>query len=303
MIVSGLSVARAAGVLLLGVMAASGRAHAQHDEQIGSVRVHLETDSARGADLGYAMLRPEGNPPEGSLVWACGGRPDGFIAAFHVPDVPVGQNARVVWRLDGGEADSTELFVFSGTRAALFGTPTGAPLTGRARTAARLEVRLHLDVPGRAPTEYVYALSGVDSAMKRLGCGPGEAPSGPPAGVATLRGLISTPGSAHPLAVVRAVRLLNRDEVRQRFAGSLPPGEGERVRGRIVVELRVVEDGTVDASSIRVASSTHPELDALAIQAVQTARFRPASADGRPVRSSASLPLDFTAVPSARRSP
>lgn len=303
MITTASPIARTVGVLLLAAMAWARQAHAQRDEQVGSVRVHLETDSARGENLSYAMLRPEGNPREGSLVWACGGHPNGFIAAIHIPDVPVGRNARVVWRFDGENADSADLFVFTETTAALFGTPSGAPLIGRAQTAARLAVLLNLDVPGRAPMEYVYALSGVDSAMKRLGCGPGTERSGVPAGLATLRGLISTPGATHPLAVIQAVQVVNLEEVQQRFSRSLPPSEGERVQGRIVVRLLVVEDGTVDASSIRVTDSTHPELNALAIQALQTARFRPTTADGRPVESWAALPLDFTAAPAVRPSP
>lgn len=143
-------------------------------------------------------------------------------------------------------------------------------------------------------------LAGVDSALARLGCAAGSSPagSGLPAGVATLRRLISTPGATQPLGLIQSVRLVDEAEVSRRLARSLPPIQGDRVRGRIILQFRVIEDGTVDASSIRVAASSHPELNDLAIQAVQEAHFRPATADGRPVKAMASLPVDFTAAPS-----
>lgn len=70
---------------------------------------------------------------------------------------------------------------------------------------------------------------------------------------------------------------------------------GARARGeagRVVVAVRVKEDGAVESVEIKV-SSGYMALDASAVAATKRARFRPGEAHGRPVPSSMNLQFEF----------
>jgi TonB family protein len=80
-----------------------------------------------------------------------------------------------------------------------------------------------------------------------------------------------------------------------RFAGSLRPG-GERM----MLKIRVDQNGR--AGKVTALRGTGvPEMDAAAIRVARQARFRPASVDGIPIASTASLPI--TIQPQQRSDP
>ncbi|HEX2721287.1 MAG TPA: TonB family protein [Gemmatimonadaceae bacterium] len=67
----------------------------------------------------------------------------------------------------------------------------------------------------------------------------------------------------------------------------------EGVPGRVVVELVVNVDGTLDSESVILVSSTHPLFTNAVQQALATAKFRVATLRSRPVRQLLQLPFVF----------
>jgi TonB family protein len=66
------------------------------------------------------------------------------------------------------------------------------------------------------------------------------------------------------------------------------------VTGTVQVRMRVMEDGSVDAASISVTSSTHEQFNDPSIRSVQRLRFSPAKVNGRPVKVWVELPIQWT---------
>jgi len=67
----------------------------------------------------------------------------------------------------------------------------------------------------------------------------------------------------------------------------------EGVHGRVVIELIVNADGTLDHESVFLVSSTHPLFTGAVQQALATAKFRSARLKSRPVRQVLQLPFTF----------
>ncbi|MEP6507555.1 MAG: TonB family protein, partial [Gemmatimonadales bacterium] len=67
----------------------------------------------------------------------------------------------------------------------------------------------------------------------------------------------------------------------------------EGVPGRVVVELVVNADGTLDASSVFLVSSTNPLFTGAVEKALETARFLVATLKSRPVRQVLTVPFVF----------
>jgi TonB family protein len=85
-----------------------------------------------------------------------------------------------------------------------------------------------------------------------------------------------------------------RDLLRQLERNYPPLLRDARVTGTVQVRMRVMEDGTVDASSISVTSSSHEQFNDPTIRSVQRLRFRPAKVNGRPVKVWVELPIQWT---------
>jgi protein TonB len=64
--------------------------------------------------------------------------------------------------------------------------------------------------------------------------------------------------------------------------------------GKVVLEAVVDTTGRVLAQSITLVSATHPGFVEPARQALLQTLFRPAMADGKPVRLRVRIPYDFT---------
>ena len=65
------------------------------------------------------------------------------------------------------------------------------------------------------------------------------------------------------------------------------------VQGRVLLALIISPRGQAERSSIRVVNSLDRDLDKAAMDYVRTATFRPGCRDGRAVRVSMRLPIDF----------
>ena len=82
------------------------------------------------------------------------------------------------------------------------------------------------------------------------------------------------------------------------IAGSASPEYPDSLRkegvpGRVVIELIVNEDGTLDNESVILISSTHPMFTDAVQQALATAKFRVARLKSRPVRQILQVPFVF----------
>lgn len=73
------------------------------------------------------------------------------------------------------------------------------------------------------------------------------------------------------------------------------------VSGRVVVEVVVNPDGTLDREAVTLISSTHPSLTAAVLEALVSARFRVATLQGRGVRQVLQVPFVFRPEESASR--
>lgn len=66
-----------------------------------------------------------------------------------------------------------------------------------------------------------------------------------------------------------------------------------RVTGTVQVRMRVTAEGTVDANSITITSSSHEQFNDPTIRSVQRLRFRPAKVNGRSVPVWVELPIQW----------
>lgn len=96
-------------------------------------------------------------------------------------------------------------------------------------------------------------------------------------------------------AVEEQPRPTNIADLRRQLERNYPPLlRDARVTGTVQVRMRVMEDGTVDANSIQVTSSSHEQFNDPTIRSVQRLRFRPAKVNGRPVKVWVELPIQWT---------
>jgi TonB family protein len=269
-------------------------AHAQQDERIGEVDVHLQADSAAGTDFGFAMLRPAGGAVPGALVWACGGDPAGLAAGVYVDRTDGDTSAvRVAWRFDQDPPDTTALR--GGYTVDLLSREDAASLTRRARTGKTLA----LHVLGGAAAEYTYALAGVDSALHRLGCGASGETGAGRAGSATLLRLLALAEGPDPkilsgLGVEEDLRPRNMNALSRQLQRNYPPLlRSAGVGGDVVLRFRVLENGRVDSASVQVLSSSTEQFNEPSTRSVRSLAFDPARVNGRPVKAWTVLPIRF----------
>lgn len=95
-------------------------------------------------------------------------------------------------------------------------------------------------------------------------------------------------------AVEEQPRPTNLADLRRQLERNYPPLlRDARVTGTVQVRMRVTPDGTVDANSISITSSSHEQFNDPTIRSVQRLRFRPAKVNGRPVAVWVELPIQW----------
>jgi len=65
------------------------------------------------------------------------------------------------------------------------------------------------------------------------------------------------------------------------------------IGGRVVLQFVVGTDGKAEAGSLKVISSSNPQFEAPAKEAVMKATFKPGKSQGKPVRQLVQLPISF----------
>lgn len=95
-------------------------------------------------------------------------------------------------------------------------------------------------------------------------------------------------------AVEEQPRPRNIADLRRQLERNYPPLlRDARVTGTVQVRMRVMEDGSVDESSITITSSSHEQFNDPTIRSVQRLRFSPAKVNGRPVKVWVELPIQW----------
>ncbi|HEV3051347.1 MAG TPA: TonB family protein [Longimicrobium sp.] len=126
----------------------------------------------------------------------------------------------------------------------------------------------------------------------------GGASNGVEGGVAQSTVQRETPpdeGTYEMSAVEELPRPRNTADLARALQRNYPPLLRDAgVTGTVQVRMRVMEDGSVDASSISVTSSTHEQFNDPSIRSVQRLRFSPAKVNGRPVKVWVELPIQWT---------
>ncbi len=89
-------------------------------------------------------------------------------------------------------------------------------------------------------------------------------------------------------------RFVSQEVASRVLSRSYPPAlKRAGVTGSVQLEFVVDATGAVEPSSVKVVIATNDELAEAAKTAVSDLRFRPGVKDGRPVRSTVSLPIEY----------
>jgi len=92
--------------------------------------------------------------------------------------------------------------------------------------------------------------------------------------------------------------LANRTEVQRVLQRNYPPTLRDAgIAGEAQIQLIINTDGSVDASSVKVVSSSQEAFGDAARKVVERFRFRPATMMGEPVRVLITMPIRFTVAP------
>jgi protein TonB len=95
-------------------------------------------------------------------------------------------------------------------------------------------------------------------------------------------------------AVEEQPELSNRSEVARQLSRNYPPLLRDAgVVGTVTVRMRVMENGSVDPSSVSIENSTHEAFGDAARRVVERMRFRPAKVGGKAVKVWVTLPVTF----------
>lgn len=286
-------------VLLVGCM---GDAAAQSSRQRDTVQVATYMDDSTGYDRPYAVVFAGGQPLEGAVLWSCGEGADRFVSAVRLGEEGAdGATRRMAWSVDGGAPVTTVVRGVPGKRVWFLDDEDATALAERARTAARMEIRLSREGAAGQEVAYTYSLAGADSALHRLACARDAEIAALPAGRQVLLELSAEPfrrrdgrmefqprpNGYHP-------RLLNEGELLTFLEHHFPKGPREEGRsGEIRLRMRVQADGRVEPGSVRVIRTDDPRYVAAIAGALDILRFRPARRNGQAASVWVTLPIVF----------
>lgn len=89
--------------------------------------------------------------------------------------------------------------------------------------------------------------------------------------------------------------ITNRGEVERILSRSYPGVLRDAgIAGRTVVEMVILEDGTVDPESIIIVQNSHPSFAEPATRVARRMKFKPAAMMGQPVKVLISVPIQWT---------
>lgn len=284
------STARAAvlGALLLGALPAAVNAQYQ---RAGSFHVRPASRSAQA----LAVAFPEGSVGWGALLWGCEG--GGVLAGLRL-DRRDSLDVDVELRFDGGEKETFHLARSGRSTVWITSPEDGARLAERVRGAQRLVAAVPPDTTEESGTEYAYSLDGAGDALDRLACGSrarGRQPGDRVLAAAFYEPWINAAGRVTDADAVERPRVIDTAAFSRYLFRHYPPDLFSRgVGGTVEVKFRVLADGQVDAATIEVVrSSTHPEFNPVAANAVKELEFAPGTLWGRPEKFWVVQPVRF----------
>jgi TonB family protein len=286
-------------VLAIGAtLALCGSAWGQphRDVRIGSFLERIYTGGFNREEWSTVHLSPRGRTrdDEGQFLWGCAGT-GALVFGIRRPETATSytETQDMVWTFDADAPATSGIRRLMGSRSWGPAAEEAAVFTARAKTAARLVIRLPGAASGRDAV-YEYNLAGADSALNRLPCIRNPGAVRPPAYTAPPR-LPPDPEdkSTYELFTVEELpRPTNTSELSRTLASNYPPAlRAERVSGEVQVRFRVLEDGSVDPDSVSIVSSTNEEFNEPTVRSVRVLRFRPARVGGRPVKVWIVLPI------------
>lgn len=296
---------RRAALLALATLWCASPIQAQQDLDIGQFRVRLQTDPITDQDQSLAILFPRDGVVSamGIVSWWCSDSTGGLVTGVRLTAPGRDQTQDVVWRFDADRPDTTSLGAVSGSNTWFMHEDDAVPFTIRSKTARQLVIRVLGGAPAFRNTDYVYDLTGSANALDHLSCArdprlPGRAAGEEREDTTTPEpDPRASPGSGGPyeLSAVEEPRPLNLEDFRRTMTRSYPRVlRDARVNGIVVVRLRVLADGSVDAQSITIHSSSHEQFNDPTIRAVRMLRYHPAQVKGRPVAVWIELPIQWT---------
>lgn len=290
-------------VLLLGGLLRPGEAAAQPSGVQDTVRVTSYMDESTGYDRGYAVVFAHGQAREGAVMWSCGDGPRDFVSAVRLGEEGVdGATRRMVWSVDGGAPDTTSVHAVQGSRMWFVRDEDAGAFAARARTGARMAIRVSRGGAPEQEVEYTYALARADSALGQLECARDAGVAGVPSGREALRQLSTEPFlrpdgrmAFDPRPDGWMPRLLNQPELSDYLHRRYPAAtRHERLRGHVHLRMHVLADGRVEQGTVRVISASDVRFVPVAAAAVEILRFRPARRNGRAASAWVTLPIQFS---------
>jgi protein TonB len=179
--------------------------------------------------------------------------------------------------------------------------PPPAPDEPAARAGQTVEIPAPTDVPTELPKVnpneaplHDYQVTGIGTTGTTYDPNATtQAPTGP----------TTTAGEGPEVIAVEDLgempALANRNEVQRVLQRTYPSNLRDAgIAGEARLQFIINTDGTVDAASVQVVSSTQEAFGDAARRAVEKFRFRPATMMGEPVRVLITIPIRFTVNPS-----
>lgn len=275
----------------LAALALAGPLHAQGSRRIASFLYVPRADSATARDVSWTLLYATPGPgaEAGSITWGC--TADGMMLAVTAPELAAGQPVRMVYRFDEGQPDTVAAATWPRGNAFSLPVARQRAFTLQAIGSRRLAVRL-LHAGGESDRR--FDLAGAMQALGMLPC-VRELTGGPAVVVAPPTSADSARFGEYLLnAVEVAPRLTNARYVAGVLVQQYPPALRDAgVGGRVMLRVRVRQDGSLDEESIRVVSATHTEFIYPARRVAAEMRFTPGRVDGRPVTTIIDIPVQF----------
>lgn len=272
-------------LLVLVVSLAAAPLHAQWgSEKIGSFDYRPRFDEETGRDRSFAYLGSTGEDGRAgnSLTWICG---DSLEIKYLVLRERLGERARMVYAFDQDPADTVDV-IATGPSGGSYLLPAqrNRAFTARARTAREVRVAV---VNGRRRSETAFKLDSAGRVLGRLACVRElEPPLPPDPRVFDLKDVDDPPRLTNPFAVRRALA--------QEYT---PEQQAAGYSGQVLLEFRVLVDGSLDPASLRVVESSDPAVEAAALRVARVMRFVPGRVAGRAVITTVTLPMGFQAGP------
>lgn len=269
----------------------------ERDVPVGSFVVRIHTSRYAGEwSTVHLSPRRRARDDVGQFLWGCAGTGALAFGIRRPEHAARTETQPMIWTFDSDAPDTTGIRRLASQ---MWGPDdeAAAAFTARAKTAARLVIRLPATASGRDAV-YEYDLAGADSALNRLECVRNPRPVRE-AGYTPPPPIPPDPGGERTYelpAVEELPRPINGSEFSRALDSNYPPAlRAERVSGAVGVRFRLLEDGSVDRNSISIVTSTNEQFNEATVRSVATLRFRPARVSGRPVRVWVEMPVAWRA--------